>query len=156
MAERRDPETIKNTLERRSALICDMLEDQAKRIVDSMDEPPPGMQEPDSDTVRAMWSFSPYPNPETRFWQMHDALLPNLLAQIAQQPMAGDEQLKAVQAAHREAELQALQTVYPQRVKLVLLGVTTIDRSVELADRAARLMQRAAQQRGEPEAMAYA
>lgn len=132
--------SIPNTLERRSALIVDMLEDQAERMVQAMNEPPPGMQEPDTQQVRAMWTFSPYPNPERTFWAIHDMLLPSLLAQIsAQQGMPGDERMKAVRGAHQQAELAALQRVYPQRAKLVMLGTTTIDRSVQLAKRARRL-----------------
>lgn len=145
----RDPWQIQNTQQRRAALIVDMLYDQAGRIVASMDEPPPGMQEPDTDTVRAMWTFSPYGPParaDRILWQIHDMLLPGMLAQIAAQTdLPGEERLKAVRAAHQQAELQALQKVYPQRAKLVQLGVTTIQRSVKLAERAQRLVAR-----GEP------
>lgn len=152
---RREIDTIENSIERRATLIVDMMEDQANRMVAAMDEPPPGMQEPDTATIRAMWAFSPYPNPVKAFWELHDLQLPLLLNQVASQPgMSGDERLKAIRSAHQQAELTALQRIYPQRAKLCMLGITTIERSVQLADHAAQLAARAPQQ-PQQEAMAY-
>lgn len=133
---------IPNTFERRATLIVDALHAQAERMVDAMSEPPPGMQEPDAATVRVMWDFSPFPHPEQAFWELHDLTLGPLIAQVAAAPMPGDQRMNAMRQAHQQAELTALQKVYPQRAKLALLGVTTIERSVKLAEHAARLLQR--------------
>jgi hypothetical protein len=132
---------IPNTFERRATLIVDALYAQAERMVDAMNEPPPGMQEPDAATVRMMWDFSPFPHPEQAFWELHDVTLQPLIAQVAAAPIPGDQRMNALRQAHQQAELAALQKVYPQRAKLALLGVTTIERSVKLAERAARLSQ---------------
>lgn len=152
IVRRRNIDTIDNTLERRATMIVDMLEDQAQRMVDAMDEPPPGMSEPDSATVRAMWDYSPYPNPEQAFWQLHDMTLPMLLAQVAAMPeLSGDARLRNIRAAHQMAEQQALEKVYPKRALVAMLGITTIERSVKLADHAARLAAQEDKQQGTPE-----
>lgn len=131
---------IPNTQERRAYLIVDMLYDKAQRMVDAMDEPPPGMQQPNSDRVRAMWRFSPYPNPEAAFWEVHDLALTQAMQAIMQQPQTDGVQLaSAIEDAHTQAETAALQKVYPYRAQVMLLGVTTPQRSVDLARRAQRL-----------------
>jgi hypothetical protein len=140
---RRDAWKIPNVIERRAALCVDLLLDQAERMVAALDDqPPPGTVVPQPDQVREMWTFSPYPNPERAFWGMHDLLLQSLLQQVSQQQMSGDEKMKAVRAAHQQAESQTLQRVYPQRAKLAQMGSTTIQRSIELAERAKRLAER--------------
>ncbi len=55
-----DYSKIPNTLERRATMIVEMLNDKAQHIVDALDEPPPGTQEPSTDQVRDMWTFSPF------------------------------------------------------------------------------------------------
>jgi hypothetical protein len=141
---RRDAWKIPNVIERRATLCVDMLMDQAERMVAALDDqPPPGTLIPQPEQVREMWNFSPYPNPERAFWGMHDLLLQSLLQQVAQQPqMSGDEHMKAVRAAHQQAESQTLLRVYQQRAKLAQMGSTTIQRSIELAERAKRLAER--------------
>ena len=159
MAERprhpRDVSKIPNTLERRATLIVDMLEDKAQHIVDSMDEPPPGTTEPDAATVRAMWSFSPFGDraPQT-FWMLHDLAVEKLLGEVGKSGLQGDAKLKAIRAAQQQAEAAALSRVYPHRASLMLLGITTPERSVELAEHAARIVdqeQKRTASRPEPE-----
>lgn len=156
----KDLDKVRNTLERRAHLIVDLLEDRAQRIVDNLDEPPPGTSEQDPATVRAMWSFSPYAERAADvFWMLHDATLDQLLAAIAQSQVRGDDRMKALRAAYQKAELVALERVYPQRVTLMLLGVTTPERSVALAEKAQRLVEQDEQRRPrreqQQEAMAY-
>lgn len=142
MADRpKDISKVVNTLERRAYLIVDMLEDRAQHIVDVLDEPPPGMEEQNPDQVRAMWNFSRYPNPEQMFWQIHDSTLDTLMRQILASPMDGVSMNKAMMAAHQKAETDALVKVFPHRGELVLLGITTPERSVQLAEHARRLVE---------------
>lgn len=156
MAERRrDLSKVKNTLERRAMLIVDMLEDKAQHIVDSMDEPPPGTTEPDAPTVRAMWSFSPFGDraPQT-FWTLHDLALEKLLGEVGKSGLQGDAKLKAVRGAQQQAEAAALSRVYPHRAALMMLGITTPEKSVELAEHAARIVdqeQKRTSARAQPE-----
>lgn len=139
----RDYDKIPNTAERRAHLIVDALEDQAARMVASLDEPPPGTEEPDAARVRAMWTFSPYGNraPEI-FWMLHDLALNKLLNDIAMQPeLQGDDRMKAMRKAYQTAEATTLGRVYPHRAALILLGITTPERSIELAKKAQRLVE---------------
>jgi hypothetical protein len=137
----KDLEKILNTQERRAHLIVDLLEDRAQRIVDVLDEPPPGTTEQSNDQVKAMWNFSRYPDPAAMFWMVHDQILGQALQQILQQPMDGASMSKAIAGAHQQAEMEALAKVYPHRGELVLLGITTPERSVELAEHAAKLVE---------------
>jgi len=157
MPRERDLSKIRSTIERRAHLIVDMMESQAQRVVDSIDEPPPGTQEPDPEMVRRMWQWSPFANHEQMFWRLHDATLQKMLAEITTQPMAGDERLNLVRQAHSRAEYVALSRVYPHRAALVQLGITTLERSVELAKRAERLVRQTEGRRAPErrEAMAY-
>ena len=148
MADPKHPERptdytkIANTIERRAHLIVDMLEDRAQHIVDQMDEPPPGTEEPDAATVRAMWTFSPYGDKAPAvFWMLHDLTLERLLADVAAQQLQGDDQLKAIRGAQQKAEATTLARVYPHRGPLMMLGFTTPERSIELAKKAARLVE---------------
>lgn len=125
------------------------MEAQAQRIVDSIDEPPPGTQEPDPEMVRGMWLFSPFANHEQMFWRIHDATLEKMLAEIPVQGLPGDERLNMVRQAHSRAEHVALSRVYPHRAALTQLGITTLERSVELAKHAERLVRQ--QEKREPE-----
>lgn len=138
----RNYDKIENSTERRAHLIVDALEDQAQRIVDALDEPPPGTTEPDNETVKAMWSFSPFGDKASQvFWMLHDLALEKLTADIAAQPqLQGEDRMKAIRGAYQKAEASALNRVYPHRASLCLLGITTPERSVELAKKAARLV----------------
>lgn len=155
----RDYDKIGNSLEKRAHLIVDALEDQAQRIVNSMDEPPPGTEEPDAETVRAMWTFSPYgTQAATVFWTLHDLALEKLLADIPPE-LQGDEKMKAIRAAYQTAEATTLGRVFPHRAALILLGITTPERSIHLAEKAQRLVdqedKRTAGNTKPVEAMAY-
>lgn len=123
-------------------MIVDLLEDRARHIVDAMDEPPPGTEEQDAQTIRDMWSFSPYNEraPEA-FWMLHGLALEKLLAEVAASGMTGKEKLEAIKQAHQRADHVALSRVYPHRATVMLLGVTTPERSVQLAERAQRLVE---------------
>lgn len=135
-----DYKKIANTLERRATLIVEMLEERAQRIVDALDEPPPGTQEPDAATVRAMWNFTPFgARAPMAFWGLHDLALEKLMGEIVAAGVDGADRVKAIRAAHQKAEMAALSKVYPHRAQLILLGVTTPERSVALAERAKRL-----------------
>lgn len=148
----KDMDKIRNTLERRAHLIVDLLEDRAQRIVDSMDEPPPGTEEPDAQRVRDMWSFSPFGEraPEV-FWTLHDLGLEKFLGEIARQPVSGAEKFALIRKAYQTAETAALSRVYPQRMPLMMLGITTPERSVKLAERAQRLVEQEDKRQGTPE-----
>lgn len=161
----KDIASIRNTIERRANLIVDMLEDRAQHIVDSMDEPPPGEQEPTPDMIRAMWQFSPF---GTRgplvFWMLHDLAFQKAMEQIVSTPgLSGDERLKAIRSAAQKAESDALSRTYPHRAAIMKLGVTTPEQSVKLAQHAQRLVDQEQKRQGqEPqeqpvaeEAMAY-
>jgi hypothetical protein len=140
----KDISTIQNSLERRATLIVDMLADQAQRIVDNLDEPPPGTHEPDPETVRMMWSFTPFGSrAEAAFWTIHDLALDKLTSEIAAQAqsMPADQKMQALRQAHQQAEMTAMQKVYPHRAELLMLGITTPERSVELAEKASRLVE---------------
>lgn len=158
----KDLAAIKNTMERRAHLIVDLLEDRAQRIVDTLDEPPPGTEEQDPRLVRDMWNFSPFGErgPEV-FWLLHDMALDKLLAEAAATPMPGSERMRALREAHQKAESAALSRAYPQRAELMLLGITTPERSVALAARAKRLVgqedkrQGVAEMNPQQEVMAY-
>jgi hypothetical protein len=158
----KDIAKIPNTLERRAHLIVDMLEDRAQHIVDAMDEPPPGTEEPTPDEVRAMWSFSPYgTQAPTVFWTLLGLTLEKLLSEVMAQPqLSGEERMKAIRAAHQQAEIATLNRVYPHRAGLMMLGITTPERSVELAKHAQRLSEqeprRPAKPEPEPEVAMYA
>jgi hypothetical protein len=153
---------IRNSIERRAHLVVDLLEDRAQRIVDSLDEPPPGTTRQDPQTVRDMWSFSPFGEqaPEV-FWMLHDQALQMLNQDIAAQGLQGDQLLNAIRGARQKAEASALGRVYPHRAAIMLLGVTTPERSVALAKRAQRLVEQEDKRQGKPEvnpameAMAY-
>jgi hypothetical protein len=146
-----DYSKIKNTLERRATMIVELLNDRAQHIVDAMDEPPPGTQAVDAAQVRAMWTFSPFGDRAPYvYWQLHDLALQSLMGEIGQMPnLSAADRIKMVRAAHQKAEMAALAKAYPHRAALILLGATTPERSVQLAERAASL---AKQDVGKPEA----
>lgn len=148
-----DYSKIKNSLERRATLIVEMLEDKAQRIVDALDEPPPGTKEPDPQTVREMWSFSPFgERAPLAFWALHDMALERLLQELAAAgDMPADQRMKLLRNAHQQAEATALGRVYPQRATLMMLGITTPERSVELATKAQRLVEQEDRKQGSPE-----
>jgi hypothetical protein len=136
-----DYKKIHNSLERRATLIVEMLEDSAQAIVDTLDEPPPGTQEPDTETVRRMWQFTPFgARAPQAFWGLHDLALEKLMGEISAMPdLPAAERVKMIRSAHQKAEMTALQKCYPHRASLILLGITTPERSVQLAERARRL-----------------
>jgi hypothetical protein len=139
----RDIADIPNTLERRATLIVEMIADRAQHVVDALDEPPPGTSEPDSEQVRAMWSFTPFgTRAEAAFWTIHDLALEKLMGEIAQQAasMSADQKMQMIRQAHQQAEITAMQRTYPHRAQLIELGITTPERSVQLAEKAARLV----------------
>ena len=137
----KDIDAIRNTMERRATLIVEMLEDSAQAIVDTLDEPPPGTQEPDNAQVRAMWNYTPFgARAPQAFWGLHDLALEKLMGEISAMPdLPAAERVKMIRSAHQKAEQTAMQKVYPHRASLILLGVTTPERSVQLAERAKRL-----------------
>jgi hypothetical protein len=53
--------------------------------------------------------------------------------------LAPQDRLDKIQQAHQMAERSALDKAYPHRSALLMLGVTTPERSVQLAQRAARI-----------------
>jgi hypothetical protein len=136
-----DYSKIPNTLERRATMIVEMLNDKAQHIVDALDEPPPGTQEPSTDQVRDMWTFSPFGDRAPFvYWQLHDLALESLMNEISQMPnLAPQDRLDKIQQAHQMAERSALDKAYPHRSALLMLGVTTPERSVQLAQRASRI-----------------
>lgn len=154
-----DISKIRNTIERRAHLVVDMIEDRAEHIVAAMDEPAPGTEEPDAETVRAMWTFSPYgAQAATVFWTLHDLSLEKLLKDIEAQPaLQGEDRLKAIRAAYQTAEATTLGRVYPHRAALILLGITTPERSIQLAEKAQRLVDQEDKRQGNKpvEAVAY-
>jgi hypothetical protein len=135
-----DIDRIQNHLERRATMIVEMLSEKAQRIVDSMDEPPPGTQEPDAATVRLMWNFTAYGSRAAQmFWGLHDLALEKMMGEMQAQPMSAADRVKAIRQVHQKAEMAAMQKIYPHRASLLMLGITTPERSVQLAERAKRL-----------------
>jgi hypothetical protein len=131
---------IRNSQERRATLICEMLEEEAQRVVDALDEPPPGTKEPDAATVRAMWNFSPFGDRAPMvYWGLHDLALEKLMGELAAANLPAADRVKAIRTIHQQAEMAALTKAYPHRAELILLGITTPERSVQLAERAQRL-----------------
>ncbi len=133
MPDRAD--TAKNAFERRAWAFVEAADSIAKRVADQLDEPPANTRPLTAEQVRELWGYSPHPDPDAEFWRQHDQLL-------AEAQAAGDPDPHAV------AEHGAMEEVYPMRLKLAEVGVSTIERQVRLADRLARLagQQPAAQQ----------
>jgi hypothetical protein len=153
---------IRNTQERRAHLAVDLFEDRAQRTADVLDEPAAGTTRQEPQTVRDMWTFSPFGEQAPHvFWMLHDQALQLLNQDIANQGLQGDQLLNAIRGAKQKAEASALGRVYPHRAAIMLLGVTTPERSVALAKRAQRLVEQEDKRQGKPEiapaqeAMAY-
>jgi hypothetical protein len=63
------------------------------------------------------------------------------LQEIAQQPgVQGADRMQLIKKAQQDAELAALSRVYPHRLVVMQYGVTTPECSVQLAERAQRLV----------------
>jgi len=152
-----DYKKIANTLERRATLIVEMLEERAQRIVDALDEPPPGTKEPDPQTIRDMWNFSPFGDRAPMvYWTLHDLALEKLMGEMAAAQLPAADRVKAIRQIHQQAEMAALTKAYPHRAELILLGITTPERSVQLAERAKRLAEQDQDTEPQPqEAMTY-
>ena len=87
--------------------------------------------------VRA-WNYTPPEHaqtPEQDFWTIHDQALDQAVSQLP--PDASPEML---QAAHNQAETQALNTVYPYRAELAGIGTKVLEDQVKQADRIKRIV----------------
>lgn len=122
-----DPSKIKNRIERRAALLCEAIEDRAKRLVAAMDEPPIRGVAVSPDVQRRMWSFSPSAHPDSDFWALVDLALASGMTQS-------------------QAEEIALREVYPYRATLCGIGTATLEYQVAAAERISRLIERDAKE----------
>ena len=106
--------------EKRADLYNAMADERAQRVSDAWDQRPPNTVQPSPQDVHAAWHFSPSPNPQQDFWNVHDQSLQQALLQAGPNPAPED-----VQAAYKQAELTALQQVYPYRLMVApIVGVT--------------------------------
>lgn len=113
-------------------------EERAEQWAKTMDQPPAEGRPATRDELRRMWDFSPFPNPEERFWQVRDEVYQKALGDIP--PDADvDQAAEAAKAAHADAEAQAMQQVYPERWKLLGAGRRHYESQIAVAKRLRRL-----------------
>lgn len=124
-----------NRFEQRADLYLSTADAMAQRISDGWNEQPADSRKLTPDEIRQMWQFSPSEQPESDFWALHDQVLADNLNQLGPNPSQD-----AIAAAHNQAEMQALQAVYPNRAQLAGLGSMEIDGQVQRADQIQRLV----------------
>lgn len=129
---------LQNAFVRRAMLYNEVTNAQAQRLATATTEPPANTQEMSSkpDELAKAWNYTTSADPAAEFWQLHDQALQANLAQIP--PGSGPE---VFQAAHNDAETQALAKVYPYRAELIGVGIRQVDDQVAQADRIKKLVE---------------
>ncbi|MPZ68598.1 MAG: hypothetical protein GEU71_03615 [Actinobacteria bacterium] len=119
------PKPPSNILERRATMLEQEIEDRARRIAQMEDEEPPMSEPLTPEKAREMFYASPLGDQaDAMFWQVHDQVL----------SQTGDA---------TQAEKQALEAVYPERARLVGVGLAPLDIQVKRAEELRRLVDRA-------------
>jgi hypothetical protein len=126
-----------NRLEKRALLYNQMADERATRVAAAWNEQPAESVNPTPQQVHAMWNFSPSQNPQADFWAIHDQTLQQAVAQLGPNPKSED-----VQAAYQQAELTALQQVYPWRLKVAPVMGLEPDMAVQKAHQVFGIVQR--------------
>jgi len=119
-----------NRMELRANLYNDMADQRAQRVADSWDQVPAESKTLSPQDVHAMWHFTPSQDPAADFWNIHDTLLAQALSQNPN-PQPAD-----VQVAHKQAELGAIQAVYPYRLIVAPVQDLEPEAAVQRAERA--------------------
>jgi hypothetical protein len=116
--QERDPTKSGNTFERYAGLALEAAADQAQRLSQNLNEQAPNSREVSDAETKDAWNFNPFGSLQkanAAFWQIHDQVL----------GQTGD---------HSQAETQAMQQVFPMRLKLAQVGVAGPERQVALAE----------------------
>jgi hypothetical protein len=128
-----------NRIEKRADLYNTEADARARRVANSWDQVPAESRVLTPENAHAMWHYTMSPQPEQDFWSVHDATL--------QQTLAGNPQPKPedVQLAHKQAELAAIQAVYPYRLMVAPVQDLEPQAAVQRAERAHQMVQRVEQ-----------
>jgi hypothetical protein len=128
---------LQNRFVARAKLLNEMTDAQAKRLAAATAQPPADSTDLLSKPEQLMraWNYSPSQTPEQDFWAMHDQVLQKNLSEVP-----SDAPPEVVQAAHNDAETQALNAVYPYRGDLIGVGTRMMDDQIKQAARIKRMV----------------